>query len=390
MKIVFFTNEYAHPKLPSSGGVGSFLKTMAEAMTKLGHEVHVYGFSKKNNDFKDQGITFKFFKKYSKQFPVSEFLRSLSSKLPFKNAELYFLKKERLYLAKQLKDYCKQNHIDIIESFTFNGFTAYWDNSTPLVNRFHGSRGFWHHYLGAKKEEHKIHMEQLALENTTYTVAVSKFSANAVKEIYNVDVDKVIYNGIDANHFSPNPDIKVIDQSVFYYGTISKAKGVDKLCLIFNDVIIKHPNATLHLIGRGNEYLEQLKASVLSVEASNRMTYYGPKHIEELPALLNQASILVFPSLNESFGLIIAESMALQKLVIASDIPSFNEIIVHGEDGFIAENNQAFVSLINDVFEKPETYETLRKKARETIITNFTQELMTQKSIEYYKHILNT
>jgi len=229
MKIVFFTNEYSHSKLPASGGVGSFLKTMAEAFTKQGHEIHVFGFYKKPTAFHDNGITFKFFKKYSKQFPFSEFLRSISGKLNIKNAELHFLKKERQYLAKQLKIYSAENNIDIIESFVFNGFTAYWDNSIPLVIRFHGSRGFWHYYLGAKKEEHKIYMEQLALQNTPYTVAVSEFSAQAVKEIYNVNIDTVIHNGIDSNLFSPNPKVNEIEQSVFYFGTISKAKGVDIL-----------------------------------------------------------------------------------------------------------------------------------------------------------------
>ncbi|MEH6536570.1 MAG: glycosyltransferase family 4 protein [Psychroserpens sp.] len=389
MKIVFFTNEYSHPKLPSSGGVGSFLKTMATTMIKEGHEVHVYGFSKQSIDFKDEQITFKFFKKYSKQFPFSEFLRSLNGKLNIKNTERYFLKKERQYLAKQLKRYCVKNNIDIIESFVFNGFTAYWDNSIPLVIRFHGSRGFWHHYLGAKKEEHKIYMEQLALENTAHTVAVSKFSANAVKEIYNVDIDKVIHNGIDANLFSPNLQVSEIEQSIFYFGTLSKAKGVCILCEVFNTIVENHPKATLHLIGRGVDFLEHVKSTILSEKAKINMTYYGVKQMHELPDLLSQATVCVFPSLNENFSLAIEEAMALQKPVIASNIPAFKEIITTNENGFIAESQEDYSKYISLIFTNTEEKKRISKNAREHILNLFTKDIMVQKSMAYYKNILN-
>jgi glycosyltransferase involved in cell wall biosynthesis len=388
MKIVFFTNEYAHPKLPSSGGVGSFLKTMAETMTILGHEVHVYGFSKRTIYFKDQNIAFSFFKKYSKQFPISDFLRSLSRTLNIKNTERYFLKKERLYLAKQLKHYCAKNNIDIIESFVFNGFTAYWDHSTPLVIRLPGSRGFWHHYLGAKKEEHKIYMEQLALENTKHTVAVSQFSADVVKNIYNVDIEMVIHNGIDAHLFSPNSKVKEIGQSIFYFGTLSKAKGVDILCNVFNTVIKNHPKATLHLIGRGTDFLDYLKNDVLSKNALKNMTYYGVKQMNELPDILSQATVCIFPSLNENFSLAIEEAMALQKPVIASDIPSFNEIITHGENGWISKNESEYFDYIDIIFNNSEEKKRIAINARQHVLNLFTKDIMVQKSIAYYENIL--
>ncbi|WP_299335779.1 glycosyltransferase family 4 protein [uncultured Psychroserpens sp.] len=389
MKIVFFTNEYAHPKLPSSGGVGSFLKTMAESMSKLGHEVHIYGFSKRAVAFGYDNIKITYIKNYKKQFPFSEFLRSISGKLNLKNAELNFLKKERRYLAKELKNYCKIHDIDIIESFVFNGFTAYWNNSTPLVIRFHGSRGFWHYYLGAKKEEHKIHMEQKALEATPYTVTVSQFSANALKHIYAIDVDTIIYNGIDANLFAPNPNIKEIEHSIFYFGTISKAKGLDTLCKVFNEVIKAYPDASLHLIGRGTNYLDHLKTNVLSPVAKDNVTYYGAKQIEELPKLVSKATVCVFPSLNETFGLIIAEAMALQKPVIASDIPSFNEIITPKENGFIAKTLQDYTKYIDLIFTNSEEKLRISKNARAHVLSTFTKEKMVETSIAYYQEILD-
>ena len=51
MKILFFTNEYSHKKLPDCGGVGTFLKVLAEALVKKGHHVYIFGFSRKKIQF---------------------------------------------------------------------------------------------------------------------------------------------------------------------------------------------------------------------------------------------------------------------------------------------------------------------------------------------------
>ena len=66
LKILLFTNEYSHEKLPDCGGVGTFLKVLAEALVKKGHDVYVFGFSRKKIQFSEHNIHFYFIKKYSK------------------------------------------------------------------------------------------------------------------------------------------------------------------------------------------------------------------------------------------------------------------------------------------------------------------------------------
>jgi len=389
MKVLFFTNEYSHPNLPASGGVGSFLKILGHELSEKGHEVHIYGFSKKKHSFKDGNITIKFFKKYSKSFPVSEAIRSISSKLNIESGELHFLEKERRYLAHKLKKYALAHNIDIIESFAFSGYTAFWDNTIPLIIRFHGSRGFWHYYLNQKQSKFKILMEQKALESTPYTIAVSKFSAEAVKSIYSIDISTIIHNGIDHNLFSPNPDVEEIPQSIFYFGTLSTAKGVDILCEIFNNLIETFPKATLHIIGKGESYWQNTCKIILSDKAIQASTYYGAKNNTELPEILQQASFCIFPSKNENFALVFEEAMALQKPIIVSNINAAKEIIDHKKNGYLANSTQDYIKFAATLLESPELRLTVGKEAREKVVENFTKETMTNKTIAYYKEILN-
>ena len=389
MKILFFTNEYSHEKLPPTGGAGSSIKILGQELSHQGHEVHVYGFSKKKHVFKDGKIKISFFKKYSKSFPFSEAIRSLSSRFGIKAAELFFIEKERKYLAKKLKQYVLKNKIDIIESFVFNGYTAFWDNRVPLVVRFHGSRGFWHYYLNKEKEEFKILMEQKALESTPFTVAISKFSARAVKSIYNIEVDRVIYNGIDHELFSPRKNVQEIPQSIFYFGTLSSAKGVDRLCRIFNEVIERYPEASLHIIGKGKNYWEQTCKKVLSEKALTASLYYGPKNSADLPEIIQQATLFVFTSQNENFGLVFAEAMALEKPIIAPNIEAAQEIVDHNENGFLATTTEDYLKFISLLFEDHELRIRISKEARIKIEENFTKEVMMNKSVAYYEDILS-
>ena len=388
MKILLFTNEYSHEKLPDCGGVGTFLKVLSEALVEKGHQVYVFGFSRKNIQFSEHNIHFHFIKKYSKVHLLTELLRSIGVKLRNNMLQLYFFKKERKYLANKLKIYAAKNKIDVIESFVFSGYTAYFDNSIPLVLRFHGSRGFWHYYLGQKKEPLKILMEQKALENMSKIVAVSKFSAEAIQNIYSVDTHKVIYNGIDTKVFSPDPSVETIGQSIFYFGTLSDAKGVDTLAKVFNEVLKLYPKASLHLIGKGNTYWNYLCEHVLSSDSKRQTTYYGAKQLYELPKLLCKANLICLPTNGETFGLAFVESMALEKLVIANNIPVAKEIIEHQKNGFIANNESDFLKYISYAFDNPEEAHKIAVNARKHIVTHFSKEKMVAETLNLYNELI--
>ena len=144
-------------------------------------------------------------------------------------------------------------------------------------------------------------MEQKALENASKIVAVSEFSAQAIQEMYSIDTHKVIYNGIDTNVFSPDSSVETIDQSIFYFGTLSDAKGVHTLAKIFNEVVKLYPKASLHIIGKGKAYWNNLYENILSPDAREQTVYYGAKQLNELPKLLRKANLICFPTKGENF-----------------------------------------------------------------------------------------
>ena len=63
----------------------------------------------------------------------------------------------------------------------------------------------------------------------------------------------------------------------------------------------------------------------------DRITFLGSKEQRDLNKYYSAADVLVVPSLYESFGLVVVESLACGTPVMVSDIPPLREIV--GEDG---------------------------------------------------------
>jgi glycosyltransferase involved in cell wall biosynthesis len=124
--------------------------------------------------------------------------------------------------------------------------------------------------------------------------------------------------GIDTDRFRPvlrsramrarlsdgHPD----DFLTLYVGRIAKEKGVEAL----RDPLRDTPGVRLALVGGGPE-LEQLRASFAGTPA----VFTGFLDGDELVSAFASADALVFPSTNETFGLVALEAMACGLPVVA-------------------------------------------------------------------------
>lgn len=55
MKIAFLTSEYPHEKTGNAGGIGTSIKTLANALTSLDHEVRVIVYGQKSDAIFNDG-----------------------------------------------------------------------------------------------------------------------------------------------------------------------------------------------------------------------------------------------------------------------------------------------------------------------------------------------
>ncbi|HYC90142.1 MAG TPA: glycosyltransferase family 1 protein [Thermoanaerobaculia bacterium] len=155
-------------------------------------------------------------------------------------------------------------------------------------------------------------MMHRALRKSVRVLTVSEAAKRSIVEAFPCDPAKIAVtpNGIDAIFFEPGPAEQ--GRYFLYVGNDKPHKNVKALIDAFRSV----EGASLVLAGA--EFARY--RDVPGVRTAGFVT------IERLAALYRGALALVMPSLEEGFGLPVAEAMACGTPVIASEIPALREV----------------------------------------------------------------
>lgn len=192
-------------------------------------------------------------------------------------------------------------------------------------------------------------------------ICVSQDSARSYMEY--TDVDAVVYNGLDmdAIPFSSHPSR---EGPLLFAGRIAPEKGVEAAIEIAG-------RAGYRLLIAGGIYDRRYwreRVEPRLREAGERVTYLG--HLERLALwkIMGQALGLLFPiEWDEPFGLVAVEAMATGTPVIAYRRGAAEEVIRHGETGFLVEPGEIAhaAALVDDLYDIP------RARCRTHVETHF-------------------
>jgi glycosyltransferase involved in cell wall biosynthesis len=153
--------------------------------------------------------------------------------------------------------------------------------------------------------------------------------------------------------------------------------------LVLKDI----PLFRLVLIGDGpdRKSLEEL-AKELGIQ--KRVTFTGSLPFSETPAYMKAANLFGFASVTETQGLATLEAMAAGLPVIAVDASGTRDILRHGQQGYLVENNaEALSAAIKKLLSNPDQMkkfsEAAYKKAQ-----SFNIEKLTEKLLDVYEQAI--
>ena len=142
----------------------------------------------------------------------------------------------------------------------------------------------------------------------------------------------VIYPGIDAVSYTPNPAERAPAPVFAYLGRLKKYKGVHHVIRAFAEMAV--PNATLEIAGAG-DYRPGLEALADSLDLGQRVRFLGRISEQEKLSLLRRAWALVFASPKEGWGITNLEAAACATPVVASNSPGIRESVRHDVTGLL-------------------------------------------------------
>ena len=114
------------------------------------------------------------------------------------------------------------------------------------------------------------------------------------------------------------------------------------------------------------------------------VNYWGRRYGSEKVVFWKDADIFVFPTLNETFGLVAVEAMEYEIPVVASAEGGIKDIIDNGNSGYTVEKNNpiALASAIELLIKDPELCISMGKAGRKLFEEKFTVEVFEKRMKE--------
>lgn len=139
--------------------------------------------------------------------------------------------------------------------------------------------------------------------------------------------------GVDVKRFSPKPVMRRQNPKIaLYVGRVSKEKNLDAfLSLELGDLAIQK-----RVVGEGPQ-MEQLQRQYPQVQ------WVGYKHGTDLVDEYRSASVFVFPSKTDTFGLVMLEALACGTPVAAYPVTGPLDVIHNGDNGCLNESLETAV-----------------------------------------------
>lgn len=160
---------------------------------------------------------------------------------------------------------------------------------------------------------------------TTKTIAVSDSVKDFLLKAKVTTAEKLerIYNGIELPKELPKLNDRKTIGSV---GSLTERKNYSWLVELMPGIIREVPDATLEIIGEGEEE-PALRALINRLGLTGLVKLVGSVPHEKLPAHYERWGLYLQPSLNESFGLALAEAIAAGLPTLSSNLQSTREVI---------------------------------------------------------------
>lgn len=345
LRIGYFTPEY--PTQAYTGGIGSYVRQTAQSMVDFGHSACVLLWGRPWGERLWDGPVLV----YGVGKP------GLAPELPKQMG-----KSASLVLARRLSKSARSLNLDLIEVPEWGGATAFLGPVKPrglaVVVRLHTCSAISRLANNTKPSTFRKRLDFM-LEDWLESRAIS--TADAVTAVSRVTVDltrKLLRIPRDDFYVIPNPvgslfwktireDRSLPNPSVLFVGRLEWRKGADLLVRAIPAILDQHPTARLILAGSdtgtgpgGCSMLSYLN-SLLPDELRSQVSFLGHVEPTRLAGLYHQATVCVFPSRWEAFGIVCAEAMASGVPVIVSDAEGFRELVEDGETGLVAKGEDS-------------------------------------------------
>jgi glycosyltransferase involved in cell wall biosynthesis len=174
-----------------------------------------------------------------------------------------------------------------------------------------------------------------------------------------------------------------------------RQKGQPELLRALARVRRDLPDVRLLIVGRdafgahGGSFTEELKTLARELGVADRVVFTGER--SDIPRMMSACDVFALPSLEEPFGLVFLEAMAMQRPVVALGDGGTPEVVEHGRSGLLsrAGDIDALSDNIVTLLKDRELRARFGAYGRARVVEHFTAQRMARDAGAAYDTMLN-
>lgn len=354
MKIAMMTNNYK----PFVAGVPISIERLSDSLRGLGHEVVVFAPSYDEQEEEADVVRYR------------ALIRGMTGGFSVPNS-----------LDLEIERKFREGNFDVIHVHhpMMIGRTARylsWKYHVPMVFTYHTRYEQYLHYIGLSKL--KRIMPAYVRSYTKHcdmVIAPTPLMKEYLEQIQSgVDIS-VLPTGLPEDSFAPEEEKSLhIRQELsegksYLFCTVARLAKEKNLAFLLNCMkILKDSwgnDFRLALIGDGPQRSE-LEKKVDKLGIKDEIIFVGKVPNQEIKNYCHASDLFLFPSLSETQGIVLLESMAVGTPVIALCATGTQDVVKNGQNGYMTEvSEKDFTRKLMDILEKKEI-DVLRQGAFET------------------------
>ncbi len=270
----------------------------------------------------------------------------------------------------------------------------------PYVIQAHGSLDPWHRARRRRvKDVYHALIEDPIIRGASAIICTSDREAQAIRDLGYSVPPWVIPNGIDTAALRvpaptdafPSSRVAAGDRVVTFLGRISAKKGVPLLVDAFKTTATAIPSARLIIAGPDDEGIgRRLTASVADAGLSDRVLFVGPVTGATKRALLQRSDIFVLPSADESFGVAVAEAMAVGCPVVVSPEVAIEDVLRASGAGLVVERDaSAIANAMATILSEPTRAAAMGEAGRRAVDERFSWPIVAAQTEAMYDAVVS-
>ena len=272
--------------------------------------------------------------------------------------------------------------------------------SVPYVIHIHGALTPYHR---SKKRRKKIPyhalIERRNLRRAAAVIAMTQAERDSFAAWLPGGRCVVVPPAIDPSLFAGNEAPKEArgrsrgasngDALVTFIGRLTEKKGLDLLVDAFGRLAGRYPGARLVIAGPDDEGIGQkLRRQAAGMGLADRIVLPGLVAGQRKRELLQASRIVVLPSKDESFGVAIAEALAVGvPTVVTREVALAGDILDAGAGRVTARDSAAFADAMSEILGDDVARSKMAVNARRLARQSFSSEAVVSKLEEIYSAV---